>query len=90
MIERLSNFKGWQIICLGIASLLGGLGLITLVAHFCYHLFPGAWGPIAAAHFLGAGLAWWFISRPFVEAYVLRSFTDSWERIHAAYQKEKK
>jgi hypothetical protein len=88
MIERLSLFRGWQIFWLGVAALLAVLGVITLVAHFCYQLFPNAWGPIAAGHFLAAGLSGWFVPKPFLEAYVLRSFTDSWERVHDAYTKD--
>lgn len=88
MIERLSNLKRWQIFALAVAALLVAVGVITLVAHLCYQAFPSAWGPVAAGHFLAVCLAGWFVPKPFLEAYVLRSFTDSWERIHEAYIKE--
>ena len=66
----------WQIVTLGVLAVLAGLLAVAGVAHLAYSLFPGAWGWVAAFHLAGTGAAWFFITRPFVQAYMLRTFLE--------------
>lgn len=72
MIEKLSRLKGWQIIVLGVATLLVALAILAFVAHLGYIAFPAAWGWILGGHIIVAGATAWFIPGIFVDALYLR------------------
>jgi hypothetical protein len=76
------RLKPWQIITLGGIAVAAGFFAVALVAHVGYSLFPGGWIWVGVVHLLANGAAYWFISKPFIEAYLLRIFLDT--RAHIA------
>lgn len=68
------RLKPWQIVALGVLAVLAGQLAVAILAHLAYVLFPEAWAWVMVSHLAGAGVAWYFIARPFVHAYTLRIF----------------
>jgi len=78
LTERIAyRYRKWQIVVGGILSiiLLAMVG-VGLVAQVCYALFPDAYGLVAIGHMAASGIAAWFISGVFVDAYMLRYFAE--------------
>lgn len=74
MIQRIAHFKHWQIAVLGIVTWVAAMAAVTVIAHLCYyHVFPDAWGWVAAGHIIVAGLVGWYTPKPFLEAAWLRT-----------------
>ena len=92
LAERIGyRFKKWQIVALAIlATVLLAMVGVGLVAQVCYALFPNAFGWVAIGHMAASGLAAWFISDLFVDAYMLRYFAEqvSLNRIRSLVPRE--
>lgn len=78
MIERIAAFNRWTIAGLGIISVAGGVAIVAILATLGYALFPGAYGWVAVFHIIGSGAAGFYISRPFMEAWLYRRCVDTW------------
>lgn len=82
MIERIALLlTRWQIVAAGVVALLAGLVVIAFLAHLGYALLPGAYGWVAVFHIIGSGAAGFYISRPFIEAWMFRHLLDGWQKI---------
>ena len=79
MIERIARLRSWWIVAAGAAAVLLGMVGVAVVATGGYAMFPDGYGWVAVFHILGTGAAFFWISRPFIEAYMYREFLDSWE-----------
>ncbi len=84
IIDRMATLKIWQIIALGGAAFVAALLLVTLVAHLCYIWFPAHWTAVAIGHILAAGLAGWYVPKPFIQAYWLHKCNVQIEAMCAA------
>jgi hypothetical protein len=71
------RLQPWLIIALGGIAGLAGMFAVASLAHLGYTLFPGAWGWVGTFHVLGTGAAWFLISKPFIEAHMLREFLEN-------------
>lgn len=71
------RLKPWQIIITGVVAVLSALFVVTTLAHLGYALLPGAWGLVAAFQLVGTGATWFFVTKPFVDGYLLRNFLDN-------------
>lgn len=87
LAERLSVLKLWQIAAAGGLAVLAGLFAVAGVAHLGYGLFS-EWGWVALFHIAASGAAYWFISRPFIEAYLYRQFLDAWTDVESIFAEE--
>jgi len=88
MIEDLARLKPWVIVAAGGLATLIGLLVVAGLSHLGYTLFPEAWGWVAVFHIGGSAAALLYISKPFIEAYSLRHFMDSWRDINLFEEKK--
>ena len=71
------RLQPWLIAALGGIAVLAGMFAVANLAHLGYVLLPGAWGWVAAFHLAGTGAAFFLISKPFIQAYMLRTFLEN-------------
>lgn len=80
MVEQLAFMKLWQSIGLYVAAILVAAGSVAIVAGVGYTLFPDAFGWVALFHIAGSGAAGYFVTVPFVDAWVFRRLLNGWNK----------
>lgn len=74
MVERISYLKPWLILTAGGLVVLAGMFAVALLSHWGYSQFPDGFAWVSVFHLAGTGAAYWLLSRPFIQAYMLATY----------------